>query len=83
MEHIAPAINPTAESLLQQHGGPLLLGGQAGSYVAMTSDVYSAMLGLPKTEAAESLAAVRRGLADASAGRVQTLDEAFDEIDAQ
>jgi hypothetical protein len=48
----------------------------------MRSDIYDAMLGLSNSDEAETLASVRRGLADMNAGRTQTLDEAFDELDA-
>jgi len=45
--------------------------------------VYQAMLGLGEEDAAETLASVRRGLADMEAGRTQDLDEAFNELDAR
>lgn len=73
-------LTPETELLLQQHGGPLAVCGTQGDYVVMRSDVYVAMLGLASDEEAETLAAVRRGLADVEAGRVRELDEVFDEL---
>ena len=75
-------IAPETEALLQHHGGPLAIAGQQGEYVLMRSDIYVAMLGLGDSDEAETLASVRRGLADMEAGRTQDLDEVFDELDA-
>jgi hypothetical protein len=74
-------LTPDAEALLAQHGGPLTLPSQGGDFVIMRPDVYAAMLGLGPDEDAETLASVRRGLADIEAGRVQDLEEAFDELE--
>ena len=82
MESPLQPLAPETEAFLQQHGGPLAVCGQQGDYVLMRSDVYVAMLGLGDDEEAETLASVRRGLADMEAGRTQDLDEAFDELDA-
>ena len=71
------------EDLLGQHGGPLVVPGQRGQYVMMRPDVYAAMLGMDDDAETETLASVRRGLADVEAGRTQDLDEAFDELDAR
>jgi predicted transcriptional regulator len=49
----------------------------------MRPDVYAAMLGMGDDAETETLASVRRGLADVEAGRTQDLDEAFDELDAR
>jgi hypothetical protein len=70
------------EFLLQQYGGPLTVPGQQGEYVVMRSDVYNAMLGLGEGDEAETLASVRRGLADMDAGRVRDLDEVFKDLDS-
>jgi predicted transcriptional regulator len=48
----------------------------------MRSDVYNAMLGLGEGDEAETLASVRRGLADMDAGRVRDLDEVFKDLDS-
>ena len=68
---------------MQHYGGPLAICGQQGEYVLMRSDVYVAMLGLSDADEAETLASVRRGLADLEAGRTQDLDDVFDELDAR
>jgi predicted transcriptional regulator len=76
-------IAPETEALLQCHGGPLAVSGERGEYVLMRSDIYEAMLGLSDNEEAETLASIRRGLADMEAGRMQDLDEVFDELDTR
>jgi hypothetical protein len=76
-------IAPETEALLQHHGGPLAISGERGEYVLMRSDIYVAMLGLSDSDEAETLASVRRGLADMEAGRIQDLDEVFDELDSR
>jgi hypothetical protein len=83
MEAPIQPLAPETESLLQQHGGPLAVCGQQGDYVLMRSDVYVAMLGISSNEEAETLASIRRGLADIEAGRTRDLDEAFDELDTR
>ena len=83
METSRQPITPETEALVQQHGGPLTVAGQQGDIVMMRSDVYIAMLGLGDNDEAETLASVRRGLADVDAGRPQDLDEAFDELAAR
>jgi PHD/YefM family antitoxin component YafN of YafNO toxin-antitoxin module len=71
-----------AENLLQQHGGPLILPGQKGDYVVMRADVYDAMLGMETDDEAETIASVRRGLADMEAGRMRDLDDVFHDLDS-
>ncbi len=75
-------IGPETEFLLQQHGGPLTNPGQQGDYVVMRTDVYNAMLGLSEDEEAETLASIRRGLADLDAGRVRDLDDEGKDLDS-
>ena len=81
MEPPVQPLTPDVEAVLAQHGGPIMVPGRASQYVIMRPDVYSAMLGLVDDDEAETLASVRRGIADLEAGRVQELDEAFDELD--
>ena len=82
MQRPLQPIAPETEALLQHHGGPLAVSGQQGQYVLMRSDVYVAMLGLGDSDEAETLASIRRGLADMDAGRTQDMDQVFDELDA-
>jgi hypothetical protein len=82
MESQLQPISPDTEAALQQHGGPLAVCGQQGDYVVMRSDVYAAMLGLNDSDEAETLASIRRGLADLEAGRTQDLEAAFDDLEA-
>lgn len=76
-------IAPETENLLEQHGGPLEVPGQKGRYVLMRADVYEAMLGLDADDDAETIASVRRGLADVDAGRMRDLDDVFDDLDLE
>jgi hypothetical protein len=83
MEHLHEAITPEIELVLQQSGGPLQIAGPHGKYVVMRLDVYDAMLGVSDDEEAETLASVRRGLADVTAGRTHDADEAFDRLESR
>jgi hypothetical protein len=71
------------EALLRQYGGPVSLRGQQGDYVVMRSDIYAAMLGISDDAEAETLASVRRGIADMKAGRTKDLDQAFRDLEAR
>jgi hypothetical protein len=75
-------ITPETETLLQQLGGPVTLAGQQGEYVVMRSDVYDAMPGIVADDESETLASVRRGLADMASGRVRDLDDVFADLDS-
>lgn len=68
---------------MQSTGGPIKFDGERGEYVVMTINVYDAMLGISNDEEAETLASVRRGIADVVAGRSQDVDEAFDKLEAR
>lgn len=83
MGNLRQAITPETELALQQSGGPLQIAGQQGKYVVMRLDVYDAMLGISDDEEAETLASVRRGLADVAAGRTHDADEAFDRLESR
>jgi hypothetical protein len=74
-------IAPETEDLLQNLGGPLSVSGTRGDYVLMRSDIYFAMLGLSDSDEEETIASVRRGLADMEAGRTEDLETVFDELD--
>ncbi|WP_428306374.1 hypothetical protein [Lacipirellula sp.] len=80
METPSSPLTSAVENLLAQHGGPLSINGTHGDYVVMRSDVYEQMLGLSEAGEAETLAAVKRGLADLDAGRTVPLDEAMKEL---
>jgi PHD/YefM family antitoxin component YafN of YafNO toxin-antitoxin module len=83
MEDSHQSLAAEIEDLLGQHGGPMVVPGQRGDYVVMKPDVYAAMLGMSEDDEAETLASVRRGIADLEAGRVQDLDDAFNDLDAR
>jgi hypothetical protein len=83
MEAPSSPLTPAVENLLAEHGGPLSINGIQGDYVVMRSDVYKQMLGFGEEDEAETLAAVKRGLADLDAGRTTTLDDAMKELRAR
>jgi hypothetical protein len=83
MESFHQAIAPETEQILQRSGGPLEIIGQQGKYVVMRLDVYDAMLGISDNEEAETLASVRRGLADVAAGRTHDSDEALGRLESR
>ena len=80
---ISQAITPETENTLQQRGGPLQIDGSQGKYVVMRLDVYDAMLDISDEEEAETLASVRRGLADVAAGHTHDAQAAFDKLQAR
>jgi hypothetical protein len=80
MENIPQSITPETENFLQQQGGPLQIAGSQGKYVVMRLDVYDAMLGIGEDEEAETLASVRRGLADVDAGRTHEAQEVLAQL---
>ena len=76
-------ITPETEQALQQSGGPLQIAGEQGKYVVMRLDVYDAMLGISDDEEAQTLASVRRGLAEVDTGRTHDANEAFDRLQSR
>ena len=83
MQDLPDPITPETENALQQRGGPLQIAGLQGEYVVMRLDVYDAMLGISDDEEAQTLASVRRGLADVDVGRTHDADEAFDKLQSR
>lgn len=66
-----------------QHGGPVSVPGQRGSYVVMNLDVYGGALETSPEELADSVAAIKRSLGQAAAGQTRDIDEAFDDLEAR
>jgi len=83
MENLPQPITPETENALQQSGGPLQIAGSQGKYVVMRLDVYDAMLGISNDEEAQTLASVRRGLADVDAGRTHDAPDALAKIQSR
>lgn len=71
------------EQALQLTGGPLQIAGAHGQYVVMRQDVYDAMLGISDDDDAETLASVRRGIADVDTGRTHGINEAFQRLETR
>ena len=79
-QFLPPEIEAAVEA---QHGGPVSVPGQHGKYVVMNVDVYGgALMGSPE-ELADSVAAIKRSLAQAAAGQTRDADEALDELEAR
>jgi PHD/YefM family antitoxin component YafN of YafNO toxin-antitoxin module len=70
-------------AVAQQHGGPVSIAGQHGRYVVMNVDVYAAAMNATPDELADSVAAIKRSLAQAAAGQTRDLDEVFDELESR
>ena len=66
-----------------QHGGPVSVSGQHGQYVVMNVDVYGGVLNATPEEFADSVAAIKRSLAQAAAGQTRNAEAAFDELEAR
>jgi hypothetical protein len=79
-QFLPPEIEAAVEA---RHGGPLELPGQHGKYVVMNVEVYGGVLEATADELADSVAAIKRSLAQAAAGQTRDADEAFDELEAR
>ena len=78
MEIDRPTLPAEIESVVAlQHGGPITVTGEQGDHVVMSAAIFRDMMGVGSDEAlAESVAALRKSFAQASAGLTMSLDEA-------
>ena len=84
MDTSFPFLPPDIEAAVEaQHGGPVSVPDQHGEYVVMNADVYGGVLEATPQELADSVAAIKRSLAQAAAGQTRDADEAFDELEAR
>jgi hypothetical protein len=84
MEASSQFLPPEIEAAVEaQHGGPVSVPGQHGKYVVMNADVYGGVLEGTAEELADSVAAIKRSLAQAATGETRDADEAFDELEAR
>jgi hypothetical protein len=84
METSTQFLPPEIEAAVEaQHGGPVSVPGQHGKYVVMNADVYGGALEATPEELADSVAAIKRSLAQAAAGQTRDVDEALDELEAR
>ncbi len=84
MEAAGPLLPPDIEAAVQaNYGGPVSVPGQHGSYVVMNADVYGGVLDPTPEELADSVAAIKRSLAQAAAGQTRSLDDVFRDLDAR
>jgi hypothetical protein len=84
MEASSQFLPPDIEAAVEaQHGGPVSVSGQHGKYVVMNIDVYGGVLNATPEELADSVAAIKRSLAQAAAGQTRDVDESFDELEAR
>ena len=84
METNSQFLPPEIEAAVAaQHGGPVSVSGQHGKYVVMNVDVYGGVLNATPEEFSDSVAAIKRSLAQAAAGQTRDADVAFDELEAR
>jgi hypothetical protein len=83
METNQPSLPLEIEAAVaQHHGGPVSVVGQHGSYVVMDADVYSGqMADATDAEHADSIAAIKRSLAQAAAGHLEDAELFFAELE--
>lgn len=79
-QFLPPEIEAAGEA---QHGGPVSVPGQHGKYVVMNIDVYGGAFTATSEKLADSVAAIKRSLAQAAAGQTRDADEAFDELESR
>jgi hypothetical protein len=69
-------------AVVQQHGGPVVFSGAHGTYVVMNADVYGGQMAQASAdEYADSIAAIKRSLAQAAAGQLEDVEQFFDELE--
>jgi hypothetical protein len=84
METNSQFLPPEIEAAVTaQHGGPVSVPGQHGKYIIMNADVYGGVLEATPEELSDSVAAIKRSLAQAAAGQTRDADAAFDELEAR
>jgi hypothetical protein len=84
METNIPFLPPEIEAVVEaRHGGPVMLPGHHGKYVVMNAEVYGGVLEASPEELADSVAAIKRSLAQSAAGKTRDADQAFDELEAR
>jgi hypothetical protein len=84
MEVNQPFLPAEIEAAVEaQHGGPVSVPGQHGKYVVMDIDVYGGALKASPEELADSVAAIKRSLAQAAAGQVRDIDHVFDDLETR
>jgi hypothetical protein len=62
------------------HGGPVSIVSQYGRYVVMDADLYRGSTEATPSDMADSVAAIKRSLAQAAAGHARDVDEVFDAL---
>ena len=79
-QFLPPEIEAAVEA---RHGGPVSVPCQHGKYIVMNADVYGGVLEATPEELADSVAAIKRSIAQAAAGQTRDADEVFDELEAR
>jgi hypothetical protein len=84
MEVSSQFLPPEIEAAVEaQHGGPVSVPGQHGKYVVMNADIYGGVLEATAEELTDSVAAIKRSLAQAAAGHTRDIDVAIGELEAR
>ena len=83
MEANQPSLPLEIEAAVaQHHGGPVSVSGRHGSYVVMDADVYSSqMADANAAEHSDSIASIKRSLAQAAAGQLENAELFFAELE--
>jgi hypothetical protein len=84
METSAQFLPPEIEAAVTaKHGGPVSVSGEHGKYVVMNADVYGGVLEATPEELSDSVAAIKRSLAQAAVGQTRDADVALDELETR
>lgn len=68
-------------AVAREHGGPIAISGDHGNYVVMNVDLYSnQMASCTDMELKDSIAALKRSIAQFEAGECREADAFFDEL---
>jgi hypothetical protein len=84
MELNSAFLPPEIEAAVNaQHGGPVSVTGQHGKYVVMNAEVHGRVMQATPDELADSVAAIKRSLAQAADGQTRDIDDALDDLEAR
>lgn len=84
MELNIQILPPDIEAAVEENnGGPISIAGQHGRYVVMNADVYGGVLKPTTDELMDSVASIKRSLAQSAEGRARSVEEFLDELDAR
>ena len=82
---MAPKLTDEQRQALDlQHGGPVSVEADDGTYILMSIDAYRSMMGVGSdADFDASIAALRAGMQDIQAGRTRPIRDALDDLAAR